>query len=441
VTSQRLHVDVTRLFDRPYQPTGITRLVIELARASREVSERAQAWRYDRGLGSFRKVSWNDIEELTGRTMEHVGPAQLSACCRIAKTARSLIQRRSALRLLHRGLHRLAKAVLGTSGLPACGKSDLFLFADILDEDDKLEAYRSLVASSCARFIFYCHDVIPLKFESFVTDKLRREFRRMIEIFSADNVTTICNSATTREDLQAARAELGLPNGSTIIVRPGCDFETESDPGTQSSLGEVPAGAYILYVSTVEIRKNHRVLLEAYDILTQDSAFLPPRLVLVGQKGWLVDALLQQIEERRGPAAYVTLMTDVSDAQLSRLYQDAAFTVYPSFYEGWGIPVAESLYHHKFCLCSDRGALREAGGKFVEYLDPEDAQLWARRIKHYIERPDDRLEREKRIRDEFKPRRWSDFRNDVGDLLHLLLNENGTKEIACPERHPERDLA
>jgi glycosyltransferase involved in cell wall biosynthesis len=266
--------------------------------------------------------------------------------------------------------------------------------------------------------------VIPLKFKTFVTSKLHDEFRRMIEIFSGDHVTTICNSRTTSMDLQSARAEMGLVSDRPVVVPPGCDIQPVAEKDEATRLDVIP-GPYILYVSTVEIRKNHKLLLEAYDLMRRDESFDPPHLVLVGQRGWLVDDLLRDIDERRGAASRVILLTAVSDAHLSQLYKDAIFTVYPSFYEGWGIPVAESLYHRKFCLCSDRGALPEAGGSFVEYLDPEDSASWALRIRHYVDHPEDLLDRERRIESGHAARRWSNFRQEAKDVFASAFIRRG----------------
>jgi glycosyltransferase involved in cell wall biosynthesis len=327
------------------------------------------------------------------------------------------------------------------SGLPKLTESDLFIFADILDDAHKLNAYRTLIQTSGVHVAFYCHDVIPLKFKCFVTEKLHEEFRRMIELFSGPKITTICNSRATSDDLQNVRAKMGLSGKAPILLSPGCDLRPDTKSARKSSEGEIPATKYLLYVSTVEIRKNHKVLLEAYDILTAGDAFDPPRLIFVGQRGWLVDELLHSIDERRGTASYVTLMTNVSDADLANLYRGALFTLYPSLYEGWGIPVVEALYYGKFCICSDRGALAEAGGEFAEYLDPGNSELWARRIKHYLGHPEELLERECRIRKDFRPRLWSDFRQEAScAFLRAGQRESSTrKEDRWP--HLERDLS
>ena len=69
-----------------------------------------------------------------------------------------------------------------------------------------------------------------------------------------------------------------------------------------------------------------------------------------------------------------------NDAELRALYENCEFFVYPSLYEGWGLPVAEALAFGKFVLASDRGSIPEVGGDLVEYIDPWNASAWAEAI-------------------------------------------------------------
>ena len=72
----------------------------------------------------------------------------------------------------------------------------------------------------------------------------------------------------------------------------------------------------------------------------------------------------------------VVVRHDVSDAALAWLYRECAFTLYPSFYEGWGLPVSESLAHGKFCIASTAPALVEAGQGLTKHIDPLDFVAW-----------------------------------------------------------------
>ena len=103
--------------------------------------------------------------------------------------------------------------------------------------------------------------------------------------------------------------------------------------------------------------------------------------------GWGVDGLLSDLRLDFRIKPYVKILNHVSDGDLALLYQYAEFTVFPSLYEGWGLPIAESLAFGKFCLASNAASIPEVGGALVEYLDPWDLPAWAERLKWYFDSP------------------------------------------------------
>jgi glycosyltransferase involved in cell wall biosynthesis len=114
----------------------------------------------------------------------------------------------------------------------------------------------------------------------------------------------------------------------------------------------------------------------------------------------------------------------VNDDELIALYKNAQFTVYPSLYEGWGLPVAESLAHGKYCLSSNSSSLPEVGGNLIEYLDPYDVSGWARRLQELSQNDDFIQEMEKKIRCSYSPINWDDTGKEVFNKVNRLLNIN-----------------
>ena len=90
------------------------------------------------------------------------------------------------------------------------------------------------------------------------------------------------------------------------------------------------------------------------------------------------------------------------------LYRDCRFTFFPSFYEGWGLPVTESLSFGRVCLASDRASVPEAGGRFCAYLDPDNATGATAAARALIGNPEHLAALEADIRDGFRPVPWSD---------------------------------
>ena len=184
------------------------------------------------------------------------------------------------------------------------------------------------------------------------------------------------------------------------------------------------AHRYLLSVSTIERRKNHETLCRAYARLVDWGVRDLPRLVFVGGIGVGGQALIEEIAADRRISERVVILSDVSDAGLAALYEGCLFTLYPSLYEGWGLPVSESLASGKFCLASNQGALREAGEEFVDYLDPWDVEEWANRILRYLTVPGALEGRELDIRQSFRPPRWRASAEHVVAIASRLAQNN-----------------
>jgi glycosyltransferase involved in cell wall biosynthesis len=148
-----------------------------------------------------------------------------------------------------------------------------------------------------------------------------------------------------------------------------------------------------------------------------------PKLVFAGREGWGVDALLDDLKHDPRVKGRIELLTEARDADLAWLYGNCLFTVYPSLYEGWGLPVAESLAAGKFCLASNAASIPEVGGALLEYLDPLDATLWADRLQFYVEHPESLARVEARIRETYVVTTWDDTAKALFDRAEALLRK------------------
>jgi glycosyltransferase involved in cell wall biosynthesis len=106
----------------------------------------------------------------------------------------------------------------------------------------------------------------------------------------------------------------------------------------------------------------------------------------------------------------------LSDAELRQVYRSSLFTVFPSLCEGWGLPIAESLVHGKFCVASDRTSIPEVGGDLVDYFDPSNETDALAKIERLLLEPAYLMAREARLRAEYRPRSWA-------DCVHALIGK------------------
>ncbi|WP_165943339.1 glycosyltransferase family 4 protein [Roseicella aquatilis] len=230
-----------------------------------------------------------------------------------------------------------------------------------------------------ARFVPLIHDLIPLTHPEFTRlPQVGRHAARIATTATfADGI--IVNSAFTESVLIEHLAPHGRPIPPIAVaplgIRP-----------LRPAAAPLPTEPYFLCLGTVEPRKNHELLLRLWRDLALEGR-TGPKLLLCGRRGWgnaQALALLDQDEALRG---VVQELGPLPDGRVTELLAGARALLFPTFVEGYGLPVAEALALGVPVLCSDLPALREVGGEAPDFLDPHDQAAWRRAILDYA-RPD-----------------------------------------------------
>ena len=174
----------------------------------------------------------------------------------------------------------------------------------------------------------------------------------------------------------------------------------------------LPSNGYVLCVGTLDRRKNTLPLLRVWQRLAEVYGAALPPLVLAGKCGWYPDggAELAAALEALGPK--VLWVDGPQDAELTYLYQNAAFSVFPSLYEGWGLPVGESLWFGRPCISSNASSLLEVAEGFVDLIDPNDPDSWLPLLRRYLSEPGFLESRVERLKS-FVPRTWRAVAEEV----------------------------
>lgn len=210
------------------------------------------------------------------------------------------------------------------------------------------------------------HDLVPLRFPEWVQGRTRRmhsakyrDLRRCDAVFA--------NSAFTAREVVEL---LGIPAERIHVAYPGVDpvFRAE---GAKAELG----GPYVLSVATLEPRKNLRVLVDAFRGLARDDL----RLAVVGAAGW---GEQPSLDDPR-----IVRLGFVGDEELARLYRGASAFVYPSRFEGFGIPIVEAMASGVPVVASSHESMDEAAGDAALRADPESAEAFADAISRAVADP------------------------------------------------------
>jgi glycosyltransferase involved in cell wall biosynthesis len=368
----RVILDVSRLLASVSRatPSGIDRVEMAyvrhwLARPEAESSFAGQSpwgWFATIDRTALRQLTEALTEAWTQDGMRAGGPT--SPALRQARGLAAMMQARLAAGF---GRRQLADQ-LGARPRP------IFLIAShrALDAAPRLAALRQ----AGARFVPFIHDLIPLTHPEYTRPpQIRRHAARVASIVAlADGI--IVNSAATARDLLPYfdRAQRSLP---PLQVAPLGIEPVALSPAT------LPTEPYFVCLGTIEPRKNHMLLLQLWRELTARLGPRAPRLLIIGRRGWENEHILRMLDRCPGLRGVVREMGALPDAAARHCLAGARALLFPSFAEGYGLPLAEALALGVPAIAADLPALREVGGAVPDYLDPADGAAWSRAILDY----------------------------------------------------------
>jgi glycosyltransferase involved in cell wall biosynthesis len=267
----------------------------------------------------------------------------------------------------------------------------------------------------------YIYDLIPITHSHYcmatLTDAFNSAFSETARLF--DCALTI--SEFVASEVNSFLASHLIPAFPTFPVPLAHELNFDSvkplpKPVPGDAIQVLEGRAFVLCVCTIEARKNHGYLFYIWQQMI-DAGIDVPDLVFVGRHGWRVQDLLSQIDASRNLDGQLHIMNGLSDSDLTLLYERCMFTVFPSFVEGWGLPVGESLAHGKVCVASSTSSIPEVGGEFAVYIDPFDLHSGYRAIHRLITEPAYLAKLETHIRKNFVARTWNDVGRDFFERL------------------------
>ncbi|MBV9062681.1 MAG: glycosyltransferase [Alphaproteobacteria bacterium] len=285
-----------------------------------------------------------------------------------------------------------------------------------------------MAKSACGiRYIPFIHDLIPVMTPEYCGADLRRDFVAWISGVMHHADYFLVNSEATRSDLSTVAAELGRPLREIGVIKLDADFrralgtagsDADEDPVYFLQSHDLAAGKYVLCVATIEARKNHAAAFSVWlKLIKKHGRQKVPMLVCVGKDGWLNDGVYNMLKASEILNSHVLLLQNISDSALAALYQNCLCTIYPTFYEGWGLPVTEALSYGKVPVVANVSSLPEAGGNFAEYFDIGSENDLLAKMERVIFDQRYRSDRERQIAKEFKPRTWQQITEQVLDHL------------------------
>ena len=394
--------------------TGIQRVVRQLGDALSEQARESfvpviyrQGNFYRFSMGStldayyshrLRKLAWK------------LGSGSLRTVRRLCNQNRFLSQAKSSL-------FAFLEAREDKSGIVRLQGGDWYLTADsIWTHPDILQGLQSLRAAG-VRTAIVLYDLIPVTNPEWVDPMNVKRFIPYTAALPSFDVV-FCISEFVRQGFLKFCQERSYRIPKKVVTIPmGYTFSQNAKPSNAMML-EGLKEPFVLCVGTLEPRKNHWLLLDAFDILWNRSVDLS--LVVVGFPSFGYEKTLERMRIHRLSGQKLFYLSNCNDADLEELYNRCIFTVFPSFTEGFGLPLAESLARGKPCISSDIQVFRDSAGPFGIYCNPQDPFSIATQIENlYFDR--ERLESlTASIRSQYSPPRWENSARIILDTLRSV---------------------
>jgi len=299
------------------------------------------------------------------------------------------------------GLERaIVQSVMAAGGIPSLGLAqagpsagtpeadmhpgDVLLLADAMWIVPKWKDGVMYAKSRGAKIVALIYDLIPITNPSFFAPMFCAQFetwlREMLPLADAFVCISHATAADLRRFAEHRRAESLGPVG---VFPLGTRFSLNG-PMQTSRMTQVleRSPKPVLMVGTIEPRKNHALVLDAFERLWQEGSSLP--LVVIGRRGWLCEQTLKRFGRLHKQGRPVVHVADATDDDLKHAYRHARCLIFPSVAEGFGLPIVEALAQGLPAIASDIPVHREVGGNLATYIplgDPDHLASLLRSIE------------------------------------------------------------
>lgn len=239
-------------------------------------------------------------------------------------------------------------------------------------------AYARHLRAQGLRPVFMVHDLIPITHHEYCRAGERERHMQRMDTVLDTAAGVVTNSQATLDELARYALQRGkpMPPAQCARLAPGLP---RLAPGPRPIVEP-----YFVVLGTIELRKNHWMLLQVWRRLVERlGPEAAPRLVVIGQRGWECENVIDLLERCEPLRGVVIEQASCTDADLTTWLHHAQALLFPSFVEGYGLPLVEALMLGTPVIASDLPVFREIAADIPDYLDPLDGPGWMDRIERY----------------------------------------------------------
>ncbi|PHQ63524.1 MAG: glycosyl transferase family 1 [Sphingobium sp.] len=232
----------------------------------------------------------------------------------------------------------------------------------------------------------FVHDLIPILAKEHLNGGFSHKFDNWLRNSTNYCSSYLANSCHTSRDLLSYLEKEGAPRPVKVV--PLAQQFHRPDAAEEGAFSEqvrqILDHPFVLVVGTLEDRKNLLRLALAWQYLCVDENIATPKLIFAGKQNWQSPDFPDFMRQTKSLNGMVEIVNRPSDVELAALYSNCLFTAMVSLYEGWGLPIGESLSMGKTAVVARSTSMPEVGGDLVEYCDPLDVESIATACKTLI---------------------------------------------------------
>ena len=409
----RVTIDLTYvIFHATWHPTldGIARVQLDVAIALLRLNPAAIPFSLDNG-------AWRDLRPL-------IESACFDSQDIFAALHEHFFFRRESPRWRDpRHLFRLAKAHVRAffkrlrARAPEIGADDTLFVGGAFWMNRNVLNFIGHAAKKGAHLVVLFHDLIPFTHPQFTGHDFTDEYREVLCLPAHFIVTTPFN-LTELESVRARFCPKAQPLSASIVALAD-EFlgaaRNERSPPPSGRLARLAGRDFALCVGTIEVRKNHITLVSCWEEFAAEPGDRLPLLVIAGRRGWRAEEVLRRLDELEQKESPIVFVEAPTEGELRWLYSACLFTVLPSWFEGWGLPVGEGYWFGKTCAASNTSSIPTVGRDACEYFSPTDKDEMKAAIRRLLD-PAVRASYEAKIK-AMPLRTWAQVGSDIARVI------------------------
>lgn len=422
-----LFIDVTELSGWQGKLTGVPRVMDELSSRFNDGSTPVIFVAWDSQHAQFNKIDYKALYGAKSTEDLKTTPQAVGSNTKAVLTKKlKNLKKRSKLA---QKVYTLSKRIVSVIVKPELTAKDLsnispakgdtlFILSDWHGDSTFIEEVVKLKKLG-VKLAQFSHDMLPIiapQYSGHATENFTKFARKIYPVCDV----IICNSECTKKDIASWLSQQDVNVPSIEVVRLGDDFKKVRPSRLQDKKFNDVWKAdkkFLLCVGTIEARKNHMLLYYVYKLAEQKGINLP-NMVIVGRKGWLSEDVYEMMTKDPATKEKFVFLHNASDEELSWLYNNCLFSIYTSFYEGWGLPIAESIAYGVPCLSSNTSSMPEIAGDLINYFSPSSSDECLAVIQNLL-RPSELAIAKRRIKG-YKQTDWDDTFSQVSSVLRRI---------------------